>query len=59
VTRVTMAADREHPGTCAACGHEQSPFDPLIHAADGAWIHRSHALDPGSGYYGTRLAEGS
>lgn len=38
---------------CEACGHLESEGDPLvITTEDGARIHRSHTIDPESGFYG-------
>lgn len=38
-------------GSCAACGHNGTGNDPLVKAADGARIHRSHTTDPRSSFY--------
>lgn len=50
--------------TCAACGHLPTLLDPLVRvAADplagtAEWlIHRSHVLDPGSGFHGSAYQE--
>lgn len=46
---------RDHNGqrnTCAACGHDGTPNDPLVKTLDGFRAHRSHTTDPRSGLYG-------
>lgn len=48
---------RDHNGmryVCAACGHNESPGDPLVlDAESGMRVHSSHYKTPGNGYYGT------
>ncbi|PRX92019.1 hypothetical protein [Allonocardiopsis opalescens] len=47
--------DRDHRGlrhVCSACGHEESPKNPLVVTADGWRVHRSHTTDPTDGFYG-------
>ena len=39
-------------GVCAACGHEESPFTPLVIADDGYRVHLSHLVTEGNGYFG-------
>jgi hypothetical protein len=39
------------PARCLACGRVGTVADPVVSAADGIPVHRSHTLDPRSGYY--------
>lgn len=54
-----MTADQ--PARCPVCGRELTDTDPLVKAEDPAdtrrtwWIHRSHTVDPRSGFYGTQV----
>jgi hypothetical protein len=41
------------PKICPACGHPEAKADPLVKAADGFRVHRSHTTDPRDGFYGT------
>jgi hypothetical protein len=42
---------------CAACGHPESPRNPLVLAQGGYRVHVSHIFDPDSGLYGAAFAE--
>jgi hypothetical protein len=44
---------------CAACGHQETPRNPLVLAGDGYRVHVSHVLDPASGLYGVPFQEAS
>lgn len=46
-------------GVCAACGHEESVFEPLVVAADGYRVHLAHVLTKGDGYFGAVSLEAS
>lgn len=45
---------------CGACGHPARPTDPIVTTADddAFRIHRSHAVTPGNGFFGTPTDEG-
>ena len=48
--RVRDAGDLRH--ACAACGHSETPRNPLVLAGDGYRVHVRHLTDPADGYYG-------
>lgn len=46
---------RDHTGlreTCAACGHDATPQDPLAVSDTGSRVHARHLTDPDSGLHG-------
>ena len=38
--------------SCAACGHRETPRNPLVLAGDGYRVHVTHVNERGGGYYG-------